>query len=164
MTAPTPRSFSTLTVAVMVAALVVAPADAEQLPHQPAAGPAGLGLDVEKEVSVDGMVSWADADDPTGPEVTAGADVFFRLTVTNTGGIDLSGLEVTDPDLTDIDTTCAFPDTLAAGAGASCVLGPCPAEYGQHTNTATATAGSGVVPLPHEYQNKRRSFSGPPYG
>ena len=45
----------------------------------PAPSPA---IDLEKDVSVDGGNTWFDADDPTGPAATVGANsVFFRFTI-----------------------------------------------------------------------------------
>jgi hypothetical protein len=39
--------------------------------------PAAPGIDVEKYVSVDGGLTWADADSPTGPYLLAGTNPQF---------------------------------------------------------------------------------------
>ncbi|MDX1450504.1 MAG: hypothetical protein R3246_15760, partial [Acidimicrobiia bacterium] len=113
-------------------------------------------IDVEKFVSVDGKATWLDADDPTGPETTQGADVFFRFEVTNTGEKTLNALTLTDTDFN--LSSCAVPPSLAPGASFDCEIGPLAARLGQHENTATATgkadAGIGVHTYPgvkHRY-------------
>ncbi len=101
--------------------------------------PVGPAVDIEKEVSVDGGVTWFDADSPTGPTATAGEEnVFFRFTVTNIGDVTLDNLVVTDTDFA--IPAAQVPATLAAGASFQIGLGPFVANAGQHENTATVRA------------------------
>ncbi len=107
------------------------------------AGPAcdTPALVVEKSVSADGGVTWDDADAAPGPEVEPGADVQFRVVVTNTGTEPLTTITLTDNVY---DTTgCAIPDTLEPESAFECPLGPFPAAEGQHTNVVTVTALAG---------------------
>ncbi|MDJ0767879.1 MAG: SdrD B-like domain-containing protein [Ilumatobacter sp.] len=101
--------------------------------------PARPGIDLEKEVSVDGGTTWFDADEPTGPTATSGAnDVFFRFTVTNTGDVALSDIELTDTDFEiPVDEV---PATLDPGASFQIVLGPFEAQLGQHVNEGWVVA------------------------
>ncbi|MCP4104048.1 MAG: VWA domain-containing protein, partial [Desulfobacteraceae bacterium] len=93
-------------------------------------------IDIEKEVSVDNRVTWHDADDPTGPEIEPGNEVYFRFTITNTGDIELTNLTLDDSDF---DTSsCTMPDSLNPSQSYECIISSVAVE-GQHTNTATAT-------------------------
>ncbi|NNF64782.1 MAG: hypothetical protein HKN07_11050, partial [Acidimicrobiia bacterium] len=58
--------------------------------------PPAPDIDVEKYVSVDGGLTYDDADDPTGPATFTGEDVFFLFEVTNTGETELTNLTLTD--------------------------------------------------------------------
>ncbi|WP_291340862.1 hypothetical protein, partial [Corynebacterium sp.] len=80
------------------------------------------------------------ASGPWGKEVTVqvGSDIYYRMTVTNSGNAPLSSPVVNDPALAAFE--CELPDTLEGGQSASCVLGPVEAEAGTHVNTAQATA------------------------
>lgn len=94
-------------------------------------------VDVEKSVTVNGS-TWHDADTVPGPEAAVGADVSFRFTVRNTGTVPLTDISLTDNVL---DTsTCQIPATLEPEATFDCVIGPIPAEQGQHANTASVSA------------------------
>jgi len=94
-------------------------------------------LHITKYVSADGS-SWEDANSTPGLEVEPGSDVFFRFVVTNDGNVPLSGITLNDSSF-DMEA-CGIAETLEPGASSECMLGPFPAEEGQHTNTVTATA------------------------
>ena len=96
-------------------------------------------IDLEKYISVDGGVTWLDADG-VGPTINTGEDVLFRVFVTNTGEADLTNLVLTD---TAFDVaTCSVPETLGAGSFFGCDFGPVEAVEGDYVNTATITADS----------------------
>ncbi|UWZ79639.1 hypothetical protein L9S41_18450 [Geoalkalibacter halelectricus] len=63
--------------------------------------------------------------------------VYFRFLVTNDGPVPLT--EITLEDTVFDVSDCVIPQTLAPGASFECVIGPFPAEAGQHKNTGTAT-------------------------
>ncbi len=96
-------------------------------------------LDVEKLVSVDDQGSWDDADLPPGPQVSADSPVWFKFIVTNMGNTTLTDVTLSDSVFTDALKGCAVPYSLGLGESFECVIGPFPAEAGQHTNTATVT-------------------------
>ena len=108
----------------------------EPLPQNPS-------IDVEKLVSVDGGLTFVDADSPTGPTLvnTAGIDPQFKLVVTNTGNVTLTNVVVTDTlgtPATGDDVTYNV-GTLNVGSGETVIdIYTLPWEFGQHTNTATA--------------------------
>jgi len=83
--------------------------------------------------------------------VAAGADVWYRLTVENTGDVPLTGVVVSDPGLESLECSWADGDGAplvapfdlpAADADeghlATCTLGPVVAEPGVHPNLAIA--------------------------
>ncbi|MGD8632104.1 MAG: sortase, partial [Anaerolineales bacterium] len=99
-------------------------------------------IQVVKEVSVDGGLSWFDANSPTGPVVGPTSDPRFRFTVENSGNVTLANLSLSDTDIgvfyqSDLSTACVFPGTLAPGATFACFATLAWAP-GQHSNTATA--------------------------
>jgi hypothetical protein len=108
------------------------------LAHYFGAAPA---IDVEKYVSIDGGVTWFDADTPTGPFLNSGTDPQFRFVVTNTGNVDLSNVTLTDSDF-NIDTVnndmTVDIGTLAVGAMYELIFTNAVWMAGQHSNTATA--------------------------
>lgn len=74
--------------------------------------------------------------------VTTGADVYYLLTVENTGDVPFSPVAVSDPQ---VDTSgCIWPDPLPVPVAANddhiatCVVGPVTAVTGSNLNTATA--------------------------
>ncbi|MCT8332040.1 DUF7507 domain-containing protein, partial [Albidovulum sediminis] len=95
-------------------------------------------------VSVDGGLTWFDANDPEGPVAHDGDAVKFRFTVTNTGNITLENVAVTDSDFAldggagDDDDGTWDVGTLAPGASDVLIIDATWQE-GQHTDTATAT-------------------------
>ncbi len=110
----------------------------------PVAEPARQGdaaIDVKKFVSVDGQITWQDANEAPGPDIALEADVSFRLIVTNQGSVALTNLSLTDSAF-DV-SSCPLPTTLDPGAFFECTIGPFPANEGQHTDTALATGEAG---------------------
>jgi hypothetical protein len=93
-------------------------------------------IDVEKYVSVDGGLTWVDADATTGPFATEGDIVQFKLVVKNIGSVALGSVSLTDSDFG--LGGCTIPSTLAAGASFECTVSTA-AVTGQHTDTATAS-------------------------
>ena len=82
---------------------------------------------------------------PTGPWASAisgvapGSSLYYKFTIVNTGNVPLSGINVTDPQVSTV--TCTFTDPLPALNGATiCVVGPVAASatIATHPNTATA--------------------------
>jgi hypothetical protein len=96
---------------------------------------AAPSLDLEKYISTDGQ-NWEDADVPTGPQVLAGKDVWFKFVVTNNGNVILANLDLTASDF-DL-SGCEIPVELPPAELFECVIGPLAAEVGQYTNTARA--------------------------
>ncbi len=94
-------------------------------------------IDVQKSVSVDGGITWHDADTPTGPQAAAGGQVRFWFVVTNIGNMPLSNVTLSDNVYT--LNGCAAPDPLQPGQSHECWYGPALAQPGQHANTVTAT-------------------------
>ncbi|MGN8648356.1 DUF7507 domain-containing protein [Gracilibacillus sp. HCP3S3_G5_1] len=95
---------------------------------------AAPAIDVEKEVSNDNGITWFDADNPPGPNVVQGTNPQFRFTVTNTGNVTLTNVQVTD----DVLGLIANIPSLAPGASQQFVVVGTWA-LGQQVNTATAT-------------------------
>lgn len=80
--------------------------------------------------------------------VAGGSSVFYKFTIVNTGNVALSGVKVTDPDVS--TAGCTFTDPLPASGGATtCVVGPVAASttIGTHTNTATAHGTNGATTI-----------------
>lgn len=99
-------------------------------------GSVDVEIDVEKYVSVDGGITWSDADAPTGPHVAAGSPVKFKFVVTNAGSAPLSGISLADSDFS--VGGCAIPTTLPGDGSFECIIGST-AIAGQHMNLATAS-------------------------
>ena len=93
-----------------------------------------LDLGLAKEVGTSSTGPWQEH-----VTVQVGSDVYYRLTVTNTGSLTLTNVAIVDPD---VDASgCTWPAELAPGASAECVVGPVSAVVGgPHVNTAQATA------------------------
>jgi PKD repeat protein len=97
-------------------------------------------IELETSVSVDGGITWLDADAAPGPYLPIGTPPRFRFTATNTGSFTLSNVTVTDPVIGPI----ALPaTTLEPGASASNVTIGAWAE-GAYAATATAAATYGT--------------------
>ena len=103
----------------------------------PTSIPPEPGLDLEKFVSVDNQATWHDADLPPGPQTVAGAAVYFRFELKNTGNVPLTNLTLTDNAY--LLDRCNPPGLLLPGQTYTCWHGPVPAQAGQHTDTATAS-------------------------
>jgi hypothetical protein len=98
-------------------------------------------LDIEKYVSIDGGLTWDDADSAQGPVATSGADIQFKFVVSNTGNVSLTNATVTD----------SVFDLNGAAAGTAMSLGTLDVgetntfyydaswTAGQHVNDATAS-------------------------
>ncbi|MBO3704992.1 MAG: DUF11 domain-containing protein, partial [Candidatus Accumulibacter sp.] len=119
--------------------LTVAPDDANYF--------GGVGaVSIEKQVSADGT-NWTDADDPTGPVIAAGQNVYFRVAVTNnsTGGLTAT-VDLTDTILVGSDSPHDFKfggaqsTTVAAGATVFSDVITDTALAGQNEDQASATA------------------------
>ncbi|GFP74495.1 beta strand repeat-containing protein [Clostridium fungisolvens] len=94
-------------------------------------------ITVVKEVSPDNGVTWFDANTPPGPNVLQGTNPQFRFTVTNTGNVTLTNVQVTD----DVYGLIGTLPSLAPGAFFQWIITR-PWSVGQHVNTATATGTS----------------------
>ena len=68
-------------------------------------------IDVEKDISVDGGVSYMDADSAPGPTTAISGNVKIRFTVTNSGTFSLTDITLTDTDFS--IASCTIPASLA---------------------------------------------------
>ena len=106
------------------------------------------GINVTKDVSVDGGLSFVAADTAEdAPTASNGSPVQFKFTVTNEGNAPLTNLALTDSifTLTQAPTNCTVPTSSAVGASYSCIITrtlSAPPEL--HTNTATASGQYGT--------------------
>lgn len=92
----------------------------------------------EKFVSVDGGTVWLEADDVVGPSLLSGhAAPQYKVTITNSGNIALTGISVSDNVLSLSGCTTQFD--LAVSASKNCTA---MAEWsvGSHANTASLDA------------------------
>jgi hypothetical protein len=92
-------------------------------------------IDIEKFVSVDGGVTWVDADDPPGPNLVAPMDPRFRFIVTNTGNETMTDIEVND----DFFGPITIPTTTLNPGESFEVIITGTWQAGQHVNEATVT-------------------------
>lgn len=101
-------------------------------------------IDLEKDVSFDGGVTWTHSTIPPGPTILVNTPVSFRYVITNSGNVSLTSVTLTD-DVYNAGSTPPFipappiPDPFAPGAVYTYMYGPIPAAAGQHANTGTAT-------------------------
>ncbi|HBB31509.1 MAG TPA: hypothetical protein DC064_06860, partial [Cyanobacteria bacterium UBA9273] len=101
---------------------------------------------IEKQVSADGT-NWFDADDPTGPVILAGSNVYFRVAVTNnsTGGLAAT-VDLSDQIIQGSDSPHDFTfggnqtTTIAAGQTVYSDVITDTALAGQNEDRASATA------------------------
>jgi len=94
------------------------------------------GISILKQVSTSSSGPWTST-----VSVLEDGNIYYRITIENTGDVALSPVSVTDPTL-DI-SSCVWPTTLPVGTSsidptASCLVGPVTAVAGSHSNTATA--------------------------
>ena len=92
------------------------------LPHNSSAASANYigavpGFSLVKQIAPTATGPWASA-----IGTAAGANVFYKFTVINTGGLDLNTIGVTDP--TENTASCAFTNSLVIGQATVCVIGP----------------------------------------
>lgn len=87
--------------------------------------------------------------------VPVGGNVYYRLTIENTGDVSLNPVSVSDPDLSG-EELCAWTAPLPAADRfdddhiTTCTVGPVTAVSGSHVNTATA---SGTYSIPYTAQS-----------
>jgi uncharacterized repeat protein (TIGR01451 family) len=118
-------------------------------------------VDLEKLVSVDGGVTFEDADNPKGPETSLNAPVMFQIIVANTGNITLTDITLTDTKYDLSGATLyldANKDDVLDATETTAVTSLAPGEQailyysldyatGQHTNTATVNTAEGATDL-----------------
>lgn len=104
----------------------------------PGAACSEASIDIEKFLSIDGGLTWLDADAGTGPDVTLDKEVSFNFVITNDGTVDLTNITVIDDQISDM--TCNIPETLAPAAFFECSAGPVAVVEGEYINVATASA------------------------
>jgi hypothetical protein len=93
-------------------------------------------IEIKKYVSVDDGITWEDAETAPGPTATFPGTVKFKVVVTNTGNVDLTGVVVTDSDF----TFTGVVSTLAQGASDESDILSVASVVGQHENTADVEA------------------------
>ncbi|HXR55262.1 MAG TPA: IPTL-CTERM sorting domain-containing protein [Casimicrobiaceae bacterium] len=95
------------------------------------------GFSLVKEIATSPLGPWSSA-----IGVAAGTDVFYRFTLVNTGGLDLSGINVTDA-MVDL-SSCTFTDPLAVGDATTCTVGPVVAAGSTGTLVVNTATGHGT--------------------
>jgi fimbrial isopeptide formation D2 family protein len=92
---------------------------------------AAPGFTVDKGV-------WTDSDGPFVDEITVqiGTTVYYRITITNTGNVDLSGVTLSDSVYDLVAKGCTIPTTLAVGASFDC-------DYSAVVTTDTTNVATG---------------------
>jgi hypothetical protein len=90
-------------------------------------------------VRIEKSTNGKDADVAPGPTILVGDTVTWEYVVTNTGGIDLTNVQVVDDQGVTVD--CSGQTTLAAGLSMTCT-GSGVATLGQYSNLGTVTAES----------------------
>ena len=75
------------------------------------------GFSLVKQIGPAATGPWASA-----IGTSAGANVFYKFTIVNTGGLDLNTIGVTDPTVS--TASCTFTDPLLIGQATTCVVGP----------------------------------------
>jgi hypothetical protein len=114
-------------------------------------------IDLTKYVSVDGGLTWDDANLPTGPSLSSGAGInpLFKYTALNDGTVTLNNVVLTDP-LYDLNGGAAGASVnwgnLSPGQLAEFIF-EAPFELGQNSGDAfvTATALAPVVDIDNAY-------------
>ena len=90
----------------------------------------------QPQIDLEKATNGEDADDPTGPEIIVDDPVEWTYVVTNTGGVPLQDLVVSDDQLVTIDCPAT---TLAAGHSMTCTASGFAVE-GQYRNVGTVVA------------------------
>ncbi len=105
-------------------------------------------IDVEKYVSVDNQASWQDADISPGPQSRVGDTVFFRFVVTNTGGVPLYNVNLSDT-VYPLNSCDPIPNPLAPGASYTCIIETIAPDEDDcvHSNTAVVTGEYEGIPV-----------------
>lgn len=103
------------------------------------------GISFGKQVGTTAMGPWL-----TTLSIATGAEVYYLLTVENTGDVPLSPVSVSDPNVSTAGCTFTNPLPVAVAANenhiTTCVVGPILAVAGTHSNTATASGTFGGTP------------------
>jgi uncharacterized repeat protein (TIGR01451 family) len=117
-------------------------------------------IDVEKYVK-DNTGAWQDADSATGPYIPSTQDpVVFKFTIENKGNVTLTGVELTDTDMTVFYTdegctvTATFPTTLGVGETKT-YYGKLAWAAGQQEDEATA---EGTPPVGSDVSDKDKAY------
>lgn len=95
-------------------------------------------MEILKEVSTDNGLTWFNANTPTGPLILTGTNPQFRFTVTNTGNVPLTNVEIND----NVYGLILGPENLAVTDSLSEIITESWA-LGQQSNLATATGDYG---------------------
>ena len=109
-------------------------------------------IDVVKEISLDGGINYIDANEAPVPgdpnyHLIRGTEIWWRIVVCNTGGVELTDIELTDvmyKDGAEITnpyydlSTYTYPTTLAPGQCFPIVIGPCYITGCVYQNIVTA--------------------------
>ncbi len=104
---------------------------------------ADLALMPTPGIGIEKSTNGQDADAGTGPNVTVGEPVRWTYVVTNTGGVNLTGVTVTDDQVAAADIDCAGTGSnvvtlLTPGASVTCVATGT-ATLGQYENLGSVT-------------------------
>lgn len=103
---------------------------------------ASPGFSLLKQIGTSATGPWSSS-----ITVALNGTVYYKFTLVNTGGVPLSPVSVTDPQVS--TATCTFTDPLAVGGATTCVVGPVTASGtpGTYTNTATGNGTSGGITI-----------------
>jgi uncharacterized repeat protein (TIGR01451 family) len=129
-------------------------------------------VSIQKEISADG-INWFDEDDPDGLLITVGNTVYYRVVVTNSGGL-LAIVDLQDTIVTGGGPVLNFTfginndqmTSVAAGTSETTNVVTTTALAGQHEDRvfATATVTDGVDTLPINVQPDDANYFGTQYG
>jgi len=95
------------------------------------------GFSLTKQIATSAAGPWS-----ANATVAAGAPVYYKFTIVNTGAFALDGVGVTDPLVS--TANCTFSDPLAVGAATICVVGPV---------TSAGAAGTVVINIASAFGN-----------
>ena len=94
------------------------------------------GFSLLKQISTSATGPWYSAID-----VQASDNVYYRFLLTNTGGVDLTGISITDATVS--TGSCTYIDPLVVGGATACVVGPVVAGGSTGTTTTNTATGNG---------------------